>query len=178
MPDIASFKIHPHLWFADKAEEAARFYASIFPDSSVDDVTVMPTDTPSGPVGAVTVVEFTLAGQPFMAMSAGPLDDFNHAISLMVMCEDQAEIDRYYDPLAKGGQIEPCGWLKDRYGVSWQITPRVLNEMMKAPDKAAAKRALDAMLKMKKLDVAALQRAFDGPAKGKSSGSKSSGLGR
>jgi len=155
-------KITPHLWFVDNAEEAARFYASIFPDSRVDRVTPIPADTPSGPAGSVAVVEFTLFGQAFMAISAGPLDPFNHAISFVVNCANQAEVDRYWDALLDGGSPEQCGWLKDRYGVSWQIVPTALGEMMTDPDRAKAKRAAEAMLKMVKLDIAGLRRAFDG----------------
>jgi predicted 3-demethylubiquinone-9 3-methyltransferase (glyoxalase superfamily) len=155
-------KITPHLWFVDNAEEAARFYASIFPDSRVDRVTPIPADTPSGPAGSVAVVEFTLFGQAFMAISAGPLDPFNHAISFVVNCANQAEVDRYWDALLDGGSAEQCGWLKDRYGVSWQIVPTALGEMMTDPDRAKAKRAAEAMLKMVKLDIAGLRRAFDG----------------
>jgi predicted 3-demethylubiquinone-9 3-methyltransferase (glyoxalase superfamily) len=155
-------KITPHLWFVDNAEEAARFYASIFPDSRVDRVTPIPADTPSGPAGSVAVVEFTLFGQAFMAISAGPLDPFNHAISFVVNCANQAEVDRYWDALLDGGSAEQCGWLKDRHGVSWQIVPTALGEMMTDPDRAKAKRAAEAMLKMMKLDIAGLRRAFDG----------------
>ena len=111
-----SQRITPHLWFVDNAEEAARFYASIFPDSRVDRVTPIPADTPSGPAGSVAVVEFTLFGQAFMAISAGPLDPLNHAISFVVNCANQAEVDRYWDALLDGGSPEQCGWLKDRYG--------------------------------------------------------------
>jgi len=157
-------KIVPHLWYTAKASEAAAFYASIIPNSRVDSVTTVPSDTPSGPAGSVEVVEFTLAGQPFQAISAGPLDDFNHAVSFVIRCEDQAEVDRYWDALLEGGKAEQCGWLKDRYGLSWQIVPTVLEEMLKSSDRAAAKRATDAMLKMVKLDVAELQAAFDGRA--------------
>lgn len=155
-------KLVPSLWYAREAEEAARFYASIFPDSRVDRVTTMPADTPSGPEGSVVVVELTLLGQPLMAMSAGPLDPFNHAISFTVLCEDQAEIDRYWDALLDGGTPEQCGWLRDRYGVCWQITPRALGEMMAHPDRHKARRAAHAMLQMVKLDLAALKIAFDG----------------
>lgn len=155
-------KIIPHLWYSREAEEAANFYASILPDSRVDRVTPMPTDTPSGPAGSVSVVEFTLVGQPFMAISAGPLDPFNHAISLLVECDTQEELDRYWDALLAGGQPEMCGWLRDKYGLSWQITPRVLGEMMVDPDRAKAKRAADAMMKMVKLDIAALEAAYEG----------------
>jgi predicted 3-demethylubiquinone-9 3-methyltransferase (glyoxalase superfamily) len=155
-------KIVPHLWFAKEAEEAARFYASIFPDSRVDRVTPLLVDTPSGPAGSVAVVEFTLLGQPFMAISAGPLDPFNHAISFMVLCDNQQELDRYWNGLLAGGHPEQCGWLRDKYGLSWQIVPTVLGEMMTDRDKAKAKRATEAMLQMVKLDIAGLKKAFDG----------------
>lgn len=161
---MPNFKIVPHLWYTKDAALAARFYASIFPDSRVDSVTAMPVDSPSGPAGSVDVVEFTLLGQPFMAISAGPLDPFNHAVSFMVECEDQAELDRYWDALATGGTIEACGWVRDRYGLCWQIVPRVLGEYMKDPDRAAARRAGEAMMKMKKLDIAALTAAHRGEA--------------
>ena len=152
-------KISPFLWYTDKAEEAARFYASVLPNSSVDHVMRMPSESPSGPPGSVVVVQFTLMGQPFNAMSAGPLDPFNHAISFMIECEDQAEIDKYWDALGAGGSIEQCGWLRDRYGVCWQILPKVLAEMMSEPDKARAKRVSDAMLKMVKIEIAGLKAA-------------------
>ena len=161
MAKIAS-KITPCLWYVDKAEEAARFYVSLLPDSRIDSVTALPVDSPSGPAGSVKVVEFTLAGQSFLAMSAGPLDPFNHAISLMVNCEDQAEIDRLWDALSQGGSIEQCGWLKDRYGVSWQIAPAEFGEMIKDPDRAKAARAAEAMMQMVKFDIAALRKAFAG----------------
>jgi predicted 3-demethylubiquinone-9 3-methyltransferase (glyoxalase superfamily) len=162
MPTLTSSKITPHLWFADKAVEAAKFYASLFPDSRVDSVTPIPAETPSGPAGSVQVVEFTLAGQKFVAINAGPLDPFNHAISFIVSCEDQAEVDRLWDALSKGGTVEQCGWLKDRYGLSWQIVPKAFGEMMKHPDRDRARRVTEAMLRMKKLDLAALRRAFEG----------------
>ncbi len=108
------------------------------------------------------LVEFTLSGQRFMAMNAGPLDPFNHAISFVINCADRAEIDRLWEALSKGGSIEQCGWLKDRYGVSWQIVPTVLGEMMKDPDRARAKRVAEAMLKMVKIDIAGLRKAYEG----------------
>jgi len=155
--------IAPSLWFAAEAEAAARFYVGIFPNSSIDRVTAMPVESPAGPPGSVTVVEFTLAGQAFIAMAAGPLDPFNHAISFTVNCADQAEVDRYWDALmADGGSPEQCGWLRDRFGVCWQVVPTVMADMMAAPDRAAAARATNAMLTMVKLDVAALQTAFAG----------------
>jgi len=156
-------KITPFLWYAKEAEEAASFYAATFPDSRVVRVTAMPSESPSGPPGSVKVVEFVLFGQAFTAMSAGPLDPFNHAVSFVVSCDDQAELDRYWNALlANGGAPEQCGWLKDRYGLSWQIVPKVLGEMMSDPDPAKAKRAADAMMKMVKLDIAALQAAYRG----------------
>ena len=156
------FRSVPHLWYSTEAEEAAKFYASILPDSRIDNVTTMPGDSPSGPEGSVKIVEFTLIGQPFVAFSAGPLDSFNHAISLMVECENQAEIDALWEALGKGGSVEQCGWLKDRYGLSWQITPKVLAEMMKDKDRAKARRVAEAMMKMVKLDVAELRKAYNG----------------
>jgi predicted 3-demethylubiquinone-9 3-methyltransferase (glyoxalase superfamily) len=156
-------KITPHLWFAKEAEEAARFYASIFPDSRVDRVTPLPADSPSGPAGSVKMVEFTLFDQPFLAISAGPLDAFNHAISLVVNCENQSEIDRYWDALLQGGgTAEQCGWLKDRYGVSWQVVPAVLGDMMTSRDREKARRVAEAMLKMKKFDITGLKVAYEG----------------
>jgi predicted 3-demethylubiquinone-9 3-methyltransferase (glyoxalase superfamily) len=154
-------KIVPNLWYTEKAEEAAAFYASLLPNSKVDSVTALPADTPSGPAGSVKVVEFTLMGQPFMAISAGPLDPFNHAVSFMVLCDSQAEIDRLWAALSEGGKTEQCGWLRDRYGLFWQITPTVLGKMMKDPARARAKRVTEAMLKMTKLDIAGLERAYN-----------------
>ena len=156
-------KITPFIWYAKEAEEAATFYASIFPDSRVTRVTALPSESPSGPPGSVKVVEFVLCGQPFTAMTAGQKEPFNHAISFVVNAEDQAEIDRYWNGLLKGGgSPEQCGWLKDRFGLSWQIVPTALGEMMSDPDKARSKRASDAMMKMVKLDIAALKAAYEG----------------
>jgi predicted 3-demethylubiquinone-9 3-methyltransferase (glyoxalase superfamily) len=150
------------MWFVKEAEAAARFYTSLFPDSRIDRITMIPSDTPSGPADTIPVIEFTLMGQPMSAFSAGPLDPFNHSISFMVKCEDQAEIDRYWNALADGGTPEQCGWIKDRFGVLWQITARGLGEMMASPDRAAAKRACDAMLHMVKIDLAVLEKVFAG----------------
>jgi predicted 3-demethylubiquinone-9 3-methyltransferase (glyoxalase superfamily) len=153
-------KIFPFLWYAREAEEAARFYASIFPDSRVDNVTSMQSESPSGPPGSVKVVEFTLLGQRFQAMTAGPHDNFNDALSLMVECEDQKELDRYWNALLEGGgKPVACGWLNDRFGVRWQIVPTILAELMRDPDPARSKRVTDAMLQMVKLDIAALKAA-------------------
>lgn len=155
-------KITPFLWYSTQAEEAAAFYASIFPDSRVTRVVTLESESPSGPPGSVKVVEFVLFGQQFVAMSAGQLDPFNHAVSFVVNCESQAELDRYWNALLEGGSAEACGWLKDRFGLSWQIVPTVLGQMMAASDRARAKRASDAMLKMVKIDIATLQAAFEG----------------
>lgn len=156
-------KIAPHLWYTDKADEAAAFYAGIFPDSRVDSVTAIAADNPSGAAGTVKVVEFTLCGQSFLAIGAGPHDPFNDAISLHVTCEDQAEIDRYWNALLEGGgRPVACGWLTDRYGVRWQISPRILGELMKSKEPGVAKRVGEAMLKMVKFDVAAIERAAKG----------------
>ncbi len=162
MTSGARSKIFPHLWYSREAEEAARFYAAVFPDSRVDHVTSLMSESPSGPPGSVTVVDFTLLGQRFQAISAGPHHDFNDAISMVVLCDDQAEIDRYWTALLEGGGKEQaCGWLMDRFGVRWQIVPAVLDDMMRDNDPARSKRVTDELLKMVKLDIAALRRAFD-----------------
>ena len=159
-------KITPFLWYSKEAEEAARLYTSIFPDSRVTRVTALQSESPSGPPGSVKVVEFVLFGQPFTAMSAGPLDPFNHAISFVVSCDDQAELDRYWNALLEGGTAEQCGWLKDRFGLSWQIVPTVLGQMMSNSDRTKARRASDAMMKMVKIDIAGLEAAFEGRTSG------------
>ena len=161
MPD----KIAPHFWFNEQAEEAAKHYVSIFPNSRIDRVTTSPAATPSGPPGAVTMVEFTLDGRQFMCLSAGPLDPFNHAVSFVVNCENQAEVDKYWDALLRqGGKEEQCGWLQDRFGVSWQIIPTALRDMIADPDREKARRVMEAMLKMVKLDIVGLQRAYNAAA--------------
>ena len=154
-------KIVPHLWYTREAEEAARFYASIFPDSRVDSVTSLMSDTPSGPAGSVKVVLFTLFGQPFQAISAGLHDTFNDAISFLVRCEDQAELDRYWNALLEGGgKPQACGWIIDRFGLRWQITASALERLMSSGDAARTKRVTDAFLQMVKIDIAALERAY------------------
>lgn len=155
-------KITPFLWYTRQAEEAAKFYTSVFPDSRITRTVTMPSESPSGPPGSVQVVDFLLFGQAFTAMSAGPMDPFNHAVSFVVGCDDQAEIDRYWHALLEGGAPEQCGWLRDRYGLCWQIVPNMLVDLMASSDRGAAKRATDAMLTMVKLDIAALQAAYDG----------------
>jgi len=154
-------KILTHFWYAKEAEEAARFYASVFPNSRVDRVTSLLSDSPSGPAGSVKVVDFTLFGQRFLAMSAGPHHEFNDAISMVVLCDDQAELDRYWNALLEGGgKAQACGWLIDRFGLRWQIVPAIMDEMMRDEDAARSKRVTDAMLKMVKLDIAALEKAY------------------
>jgi predicted 3-demethylubiquinone-9 3-methyltransferase (glyoxalase superfamily) len=154
----------PCLWFDGKAEEAARFYTSLLPGSSVDQVWRSPADTPSGPAGMVLTVDFTLNGQHFQGLNGGPEFSFNEAVSFVIECEDQDEVDRLWDALtADGGEPGPCGWLKDRFGLSWQIVPRQLNELVGDTDPERARRAMEAMLKMGKIDVAELQRAADTP---------------
>jgi predicted 3-demethylubiquinone-9 3-methyltransferase (glyoxalase superfamily) len=154
-------KIRTFLWYAKDAEAAARFYASIFPDSRVDRVTAMQSESPSGPPGSVKIVDFTLFGQRFQAMTAGPHHDFNDAISLTVACDDQAELDRYWNAfLEDGGKPQACGWLIDRWGVRWQIVPAIFDEMMADEDPARSKRVTDAMMQMVKFDIAALEKAY------------------
>jgi predicted 3-demethylubiquinone-9 3-methyltransferase (glyoxalase superfamily) len=156
-------KIFTHLWYAKDAEEAAKLYTSIFPQSRIDRVTPLLSESPSGPPGSVKVVDFTLLGQRFQAMTAGPHHDFNDAISIVVECDDQAELDRYWNALLDaGGKPAACGWLVDRYGLRWQIVPRVLSEWMIDRDEARSKRVTDAMLKMVKLDIATLEAARRG----------------
>lgn len=160
---MAKAKIRTFLWYAREAEEAAKFYAGIFPDSRVDNVSALMSESPSGPAGSVKMVDFTLFGQPFQAMSAGPHHEFNDAISLSVLCDDQAELDRYWNALLQGGgKPQACGWLIDRFGVRWQIVPAVLEQWMRDADHARSKRTSDAMLKMVKIDIAELQKAYRG----------------
>lgn len=162
MTAMSKSKIFPHLWYVTEAEEAARFYASVFPDSHVDRVTPLMAETPSGPPGSVKVVDFTLFGQRFQAISAGPHHEFNDAVSFVVLCDDQEELDRYWDSLLEGGGREQaCGWLIDRFGVRWQIVPAVMDEMMRDDDPARTRRVAEVMLRMVKLDIAALQAAYD-----------------
>ena len=154
-------KIFPHLWYAKDAEAAAAFYASIFPDSRVDRVTPLLSESPSGPPGSVKVVDFTLLGQRFQAMTAGPHHDFNDAISIVVLCDDQAELDRYWNALLEGGGTpQACGWLIDRYGLRWQIVPARVDEMMRDGDQARAKTVTDGLMKLVKLDIAQLEKAY------------------
>lgn len=156
-------KIAPCLWFNGQAEEAAAFYTGILPDSRIDKVLRSPSDTPSGEKGSVLTVEFTLGGQKFVGLNGGPDFTFNEAISFVIDCQDQAEVDRYWDALVEGGgEHGPCGWLKDRFGVSWQVVPRQLHELTEGPDPAAAERAMKAMLQMSKIEVEKLREAYEG----------------
>jgi predicted 3-demethylubiquinone-9 3-methyltransferase (glyoxalase superfamily) len=155
-------KITPCLWFDGNAEDAANYYVSLLPDSRVDSVSRAPADNPSTPAGAVLVVDFTLAGQPFRGVNGGPQFTFTEATSFVIDCEGQAEVDHLWNALTEGGGSEgQCGWLKDRYGVSWQIVPRQLGELLGNPDRERAGRAMEAMLRMTRIDIAALRRAFD-----------------
>ena len=158
MPTIA-----PCLWFDGKAEEAAAFYTSLFPKSRVDKTVRAAADNPSTKAGDILTVEFTLDGNRYIGLNGGPEFPFTEAISLYVDCKDQAEVDHYWDALMQGGgSPSVCGWLKDRFGVSWQVIPRQLNEMLESPDRDAAGRAMEAMLKMVKIDVDALREAYEG----------------
>jgi predicted 3-demethylubiquinone-9 3-methyltransferase (glyoxalase superfamily) len=156
-------KISPCLWFNGEAEEAAKFYVSLLPDSRIETVQKNPVDGPAGKAGSVLVVEFTLAGQRFMALNGGMRFEYTHAVSFKIDCTDQAEVDRLWDALSSnGGQVERCGWLKDRYGLSWQIVPSALPELLGGADRAGAQRAMTAMLQMVKLDIDGLRRAYEG----------------
>lgn len=158
-------RIAPCLWFNGEAEDAAKFYVSIFPDSRIDSVSRYDGGTRlpvSFPKGTALMVEFTLAGQRFQALNGGPQFKHSEAISLSVSCRDAKEVDHYWSALiAKGGAEGPCGWCKDRFGVSWQVVPQGLGELLSDPDPGRAGRAMEAMLKMKKLDLAAMQAAAD-----------------
>jgi predicted 3-demethylubiquinone-9 3-methyltransferase (glyoxalase superfamily) len=154
--------LYPCLWFDGQAEEAATFYTGLVPDSRIDRVFHSPADTPSGRAGMVLTVDFTLAGQRIQALNGGPDFTFNEAVSLVIECEDQAEVDRLWDAFtADGGEPGPCGWLKDRFGLSWQIVPRELLRLMEDPDPERARRATEAMLQMGKIEVEELRRAAD-----------------
>jgi predicted 3-demethylubiquinone-9 3-methyltransferase (glyoxalase superfamily) len=155
-------KIAPCLWFHGEAEEAAKFYVSLLPNSHIDHVQKNVGDSPAGKDGTVLVVYFTLAGQKFMALNGGMRFEYTHAVSFSIDCEDQAEVDRLWQALSAGGTIEQCGWLRDRYGVFWQIVPSILPKLLGDADHEKATRVMQAMLKMVKLDVAALQAAYEG----------------
>ena len=156
-------KVTPCLWFASEAEEAANFYVSLLPESRIETVQRNSVDSPGGKAGTVLVIEFTLGGQRFMALNGGMRMDYTHAVSFKIDCVDQAEVDRLWDALLSGGgEPSRCGWLKDRYGVSWQIVPTALPKYLGGSDRAGAARAMQAMLGMVKLDIAGLKRAYEG----------------
>jgi predicted 3-demethylubiquinone-9 3-methyltransferase (glyoxalase superfamily) len=154
-------RIVPNLWFDGDAEQAAEFYVSVFPSSRVVGVTRYPEGAP-GPAGSVMTVEWELDGQRFVGINGGPQFPFSEAVSFQITCKDQAEVDHYWDALVAGGQESQCGWLKDRYGLSWQVVPEGMEEVLHDPDSERAQRAMQAMLGMAKLDVEALRRAADG----------------
>ena len=153
--------ITPFLWFATQAEEAARFYVSVFKNSRIVSTSRYGEAGP-GAKGTVMTVEFELAGRRFIALNGGPQFKFTEAVSFSIECQTQQEVDEYWRTLSEGGEEGPCGWLKDRFGLSWQVNPTVLGDMLSDRDPAKAKRAMQAMLTMKKIDIAALQRAYDG----------------
>jgi predicted 3-demethylubiquinone-9 3-methyltransferase (glyoxalase superfamily) len=154
-------KITPNLWFDTEAEEAAEFYISVFPNSRVVGRTHYPEDAPRE-AGMVMTVDFELDGQRFVGINGGPQFTFDEAVSLAITCETQDEVDYYWERLSDGGEEGPCGWLKDRYGLSWQVVPTGMEELFADPDPERAQRAMQAMLEMRKLDIAALRRAADG----------------
>jgi predicted 3-demethylubiquinone-9 3-methyltransferase (glyoxalase superfamily) len=154
-------RISPCLWFDHQAEEAARFYTSIFPNSKIHKISYY-GDAGPGPKGTVMTVDFVLDGQRIMALNAGPQFKFNEAISLSVECRTQSEVDRFWERLSEGGEQGPCGWLKDKYGLSWQVNPTVLGEMLSDPDASKANRVMKAMLQMKKIEIEDLERAYAG----------------
>jgi predicted 3-demethylubiquinone-9 3-methyltransferase (glyoxalase superfamily) len=153
-------RVTPNLWFDTQAEQAAAFYCSIFPNSRILSVSRYPEGGP-GPAGEVMTVEYELDGQRYVHINGGPQFTFSEAISLQINCADQAEVDHYWEKLSDGGEEGPCGWLKDRYGVSWQVVPAGMDELFSDPDPGRAHRAFQAMMGMTKLDVAAIRRAAD-----------------
>ncbi|TKT74674.1 VOC family protein [Aquamicrobium sp. LC103] len=155
-------KVKQHLWFEKDMEAAISLYTSLIPGSKLEWTSTIPAETPSGPSGSVKLAEFTIGDQRYMAIEAGPLDPFNHSFSIIVECDDQEQIDQLWDALKEGGSVEQCGWLRDRWGLSWQITPKRLGELMSDPDPAKAKRVTEAMLKMVKFDIAGLEAAAEG----------------
>jgi predicted 3-demethylubiquinone-9 3-methyltransferase (glyoxalase superfamily) len=154
-------KITPNLWFDKQAEEAAEFYCSVFKNSRVLSKTLYPENSP-GEAGTVMTVEWELDGQRFVGINGGPQFKFDEAVSFAISCEDQDEVDYYWEKLTDGGEESVCGWLKDRFGVSWQVVPQGMEELFSDPDPERSQRAMEAMLKMRKLDIAALRSAADG----------------
>jgi predicted 3-demethylubiquinone-9 3-methyltransferase (glyoxalase superfamily) len=160
--DLLMPAIIPCLWFDGNAEEAVRFYTSLLPDSRIDKVQRAPGNYPSGSAGAVLTVEFTLMGRPFLGLNGGPHFKFNPAVSFQIPVETQADIERLTNALSADLEAEQCGWVKDRYGLSWQIVPRRLSTLLGDADSERAKRAFESMMQMKRIDIAALERAADG----------------
>jgi predicted 3-demethylubiquinone-9 3-methyltransferase (glyoxalase superfamily) len=159
-------KITPFLWFNDNAEEAVNFYVSTFKNSKVGNITRYDEESAKAsgrPEGSVMTIDFQLEGQDFIALNGGPQFKFTEAISFSVDCKNQQEVDMFWETLSAGGEEGPCGWLKDKFGLSWQIVPTVLTEMLKDPDAEKAKRVAQAMLQMKKIDIAALHKAYEKP---------------
>jgi predicted 3-demethylubiquinone-9 3-methyltransferase (glyoxalase superfamily) len=154
-------KITPFLWFDNQAEEAMKFYTSIFKNSKVGNVARY-TDVGPGPAGSVMVASFELDGLAFTALNGGPMFKFTEAISFVVSCETQEEVDYFWSRLSEGGKTQQCGWLKDKFGLSWQIVPTILPKLASDPDRAKANRVMQAMLQMTKMDIAKLQQAYDG----------------
>ena len=162
MKNIVKQKITPFLWFDDKAEEAINLYISVFKNGKIKSITRYNNDAIPGMEGKVLTAVFELFGQEFLAFDAGPQFKFNEAISLMVRCTDQDEVDDLWTKLTKDGEESMCGWLKDKYGLSWQIVPTALPRMLRDPDPAKVKRVMEAMMKMRKIDTNILQQAYDG----------------
>ena len=155
-------KVTQHLWFEKDLEAAVRFYTSLIPGSAITESTAVMADSPSGPAGSVKIISFRLGDQDYMGIEAGPLDPFNHSFSIMVEPETQEDLDRLWEALADGGEIEQCGWVKDRWGLSWQISPLRLRQLMGDPDPAVVRRVTEKMMKMVKLDIAQLEEAAKG----------------
>jgi predicted 3-demethylubiquinone-9 3-methyltransferase (glyoxalase superfamily) len=152
-------KIIPFLWFDDQAEEAVRLYTSLVKNSKINSISRYQKDTP-GPEGKVMTVSFQLDGQEFTALNGGPIFKFTEAISFLINCDSQAEVDELWEKLSAGGEKGQCGWLKDKFGLSWQIVPTALGELLSGPDPEASQRVMQAMLKMKKLDIGLLKQAY------------------
>ena len=164
---VSAKRITPCLWFNTEAEEAAKFSCSIFKNSRITEVSRFPEagqDVHGKPAGSVMVAAFELDGQPFTALNGGPQFKFDEAVSFQVMCDTQGEVDYYWNALTAGGQEGPCGWLMDKFGVSWQVVPAVIPKMMTDPDRAKSARVMNAFMKMKKLNIAAIERAYAGEA--------------
>jgi predicted 3-demethylubiquinone-9 3-methyltransferase (glyoxalase superfamily) len=164
---LAKQKITPCLWFDTQAEDAAKFYCSAFKNSKINAISRFPDagqEIHNKPAGSVMMVTFELDGQPFAALNGGPIFKFDEAVSFQIACETQADIDYYWGKLTEGGQEGPCGWLKDKFGLSWQVVPAAISRMMTDPDTKKSARVMNAFLKMKKLDLMAIERAYAGQA--------------